>query len=157
DIPPKKPEAEEWGVGDSLASREFDVVKKRATTRAARRTERSEQELADFLASESVDTMLKALFALAEEVRYADDESAYPYIPIATAQLIDTLELFLIRSSQAGMDAAAAGSHLDWAVGVKLVPVFDAGAVNRDKLASLADSLEPPFDGASKHAMREIA
>ncbi len=45
---------------------------------------------------------------------------------------------------------------LDWASSVKLAPLFDAGSVNRDKLAHLAQSLSAPFDSLTRRAMLEI-
>lgn len=160
DVPPKRPEGEDWGdtaAGASVASREFTVAKVEGVARAHRRTGRSEADLVAYLDSDAVDGMLKDVFNLVERVRYAREDDGEPYIPVGTAPIIDTIELFLIRAIGNDLDPGAAGADVDWAVSVKLVPLFDAGMVNRDKLATMALALTDPLNGFTRRAMLEIA
>ena len=150
DIPPRRGAGELWGSGSSLAAREFAVVGALAVDRAARRTGRKAEELKTYLDGDEVKGLLVQLFEILERVRYATYTSDDPFIPVGTAPLIDTLELFLIRSSQQDLDSSSAGSSVDWATSVKLAPLFDAGSVNRDKLAHLARSLVSPFNASTR-------
>jgi len=160
DIPAKRNAGESWGstaADASLASREFTAVQTEAAARASRRTGKSAADVLSFISDAVVAAMIKQLFDLVERVRYAKGDAADPYVPIGTAPLIDTVELFLIRAAGMNMALASAGSALDWAVSAKLVPLLDAGMVNREKLASLALSLTAPFDKSTKKGMLEIA
>jgi hypothetical protein len=156
DIPPRRGAGEQWGSGSSLAAREFEVVGGMAVARAARRMAREAKELKAYIDGLEVKGLLVQLFEIVERVRYATNTSDDPFIPVGTASLIDTVELFLIRSSQRDLELPSAGSSIDWATSVKLAPLFDAGSVNRDKLAHLAQSLAPPFNASTRRALLEI-
>lgn len=156
DIPPRRGDGEQWGTQASLATREYAVVTGLAVDRAARRTGRPAAELRAHLDHQDVRPLVEGLFEMVERVRYAIGDSEEPFIPVGTAPLIDTIELFLIRSNHGGLAAPTAGTSLDWAMSVKLVPLFDAGSVNRDKLAHLADTMSAPFDVLTRRTMLEI-
>ena len=157
DIPPKRDDGEDWGGPASLASREYTTVQNKAVARAHRRTGKSAADLRAYITDDHVTNMVKEVFRLLEKVRYAKEEDAAPFIPVGTAPLIDTVELFLIRAVRNSLDLGEAGSDLDWAVSVKLVPLFDAGMVNRDKVAAMAQGLPVPLNGRTKRAILEIA
>ncbi len=99
DIPPRRNAGEQWGTGTSLAAREFSVVGLVAAQRAARRTGSDVEELQSHIAGGHVKGLLEQLFEIVERVRYAAVGSDDPFIPVGTAPLIDTVELFLIRSA----------------------------------------------------------
>lgn len=160
DIPPKRSNGEKWGgtISDpSQANREFTIVQNNAVTRASRRTGKTEAELSVYIADSEITNMVKKVFDLVEKVRYAGEGDTEPYIPIGTAPLIDAVELFLIRAASNNLDKMRAGLYLDWAVSVKLVPLFDSGMVNRDKLATLARTLDEPLNDSTRRAILEIA
>ena len=157
DIPGKKPDGEGWGSGSSLASREFKVAQGEAARRVAAALGKSAEDLDKYLADTNIQTNLIALFGILEKVRYADADSAFPFVPIGTAPVIDTLQLFLIRCAQDGVDANSAGAAMDWAASVKLVPLLEAGGVDSIRLAALAESLPPPFSAKMRGAMLSVA
>jgi 5-methylcytosine-specific restriction protein B len=156
DIPPRRPAGVEWGSPSSLATKEFTVVATLAVERAARRTRRAKADLHAYLNEPQVNVLLGGLFAIVERVRYATNESDDPFVPVGTAPLIDTIELFLLRSNQENLAASAAGRFLDWATSVKFVPLLDAGSINREKLARLAESLTAPFDALTRRGILAI-
>ena len=156
DIPPRRVGDQSWGSDSSLATREFAVVRDRAVSRAARRTGRDAADLQEHMNQPGVRELMETLFEIVERVRYAGDESFDPFIPVATAPLIDTTELYLIRAIQQDLELLAAPDALDWAAAAKLVPLFDAGSVNRERLGNLAESLPEPFNRLTRRAMLEI-
>lgn len=163
DVPPHRRAGEVWGSdheGASLASREFTVVVRRAARNVARRTAPDD---ADRRATEYVELVngparphVEALFSLAETVRYAGRNSQQPFLPIGTAQLIDTVELFLTRTVVERLDPAAAESAMDWAASVKLSPLFDTDAIRPEDLERFADALREPFDGLMRRELCTI-
>jgi 5-methylcytosine-specific restriction protein B len=155
-LPPQREPGQAWGTDASLATSEFRIVTGAAARRAARRISRPADTLQAYLNVPSVRAGLEEMFSMVERVRYATAVDDDPFIPIGTAPLIDTIELFLIRSGQTNLDPVRAGIALDWAASVKLAPLFDAGSVNRDKLAHLAESLTEPFRRLTRRAIREI-
>jgi 5-methylcytosine-specific restriction protein B len=100
--------------------------------------------------------LVASFFDLIERVRYASKDRSIPHLPIGTAQLIDTLELFFLRLQQDGEPVAAAPRLLDWAVSVKIVPLFDSDVVAPETLKDFANSLASPFDIATKRQLMEI-
>jgi MoxR-like ATPase len=159
DIPPKRRPEEPWGsnaADASMASREFTLVTDQAVVRVQRRVSTAEAELRSFVEAPETSPLLEAMFNLVERIRYADNDSPYPFIPMGTAPLIDTAELFLIHASQSGLKPESAALAMDWATSVKLVPLLDAGTVNRDKLHTLAHSLPSPLNERTKRAMLDI-
>lgn len=158
DVPSQRAANEAWGVENgTVASREFAVVIDAAISRVATRTGSSDADLRAFVDRVEVRAQLVELFEMVESVRYAGEGDQMPFIPIGTAPMIDTVELFLVRSTHRELTPPTSGSDLDWAASVKLVPLFDAGMVNREKLAHFASTLAQPFDGLTRRAMREIA
>lgn len=160
DIPSKRNVGEVWGntsVEASIASQEFSKVCDEATQRVANMLAKSILELREFIKIDLVRTTIQMVFDLVEKVRYADEESPYPFIPIGTAPLIDTIELFLIRAVGKGLAISDVLVDLDWSVSVKLAPLFDAGMVNRDKLVELAKNLSKPFNQYTRQALLSIA
>jgi len=158
DVPPPRDPVEQWVGGESLASKEFSVVQTLASKRASKSTGLPRSGIEEFLTNHQIFSLMVALFEdIVERVRYASQEDVDPHVPIGTASIIDTVELFLIRSAQTGFDLAKAPSVLDWAASVKLVPLFDAGGINRSRLDHLASSLSPPFSNLTRRAMETIS
>lgn len=157
DIPPTRSAGETWGSDGSQAVREFSVVTQLACARASRRLSQEVPDLEGFISDAAVHPLVEALFDVVERVRYATEEADDPFIPIGTAPMIDTVELFLTRASLDSFGVGGAGAALDWATSVKLAPLFEAGSINRDKLAHLAESLPSPFDSLTRRVVLEIA
>lgn len=156
DIPNQRAAGEAWGTGASIATREYTVSCDAAVRRAARKSGRSIGDLSAHVASNVVAERLHSLFGIVERVRYATADGDDPYVPIGTAPLIDAIELYLIAGSQHGFDIDKNASTLDWATSAKLVPLLDAGGVNREKLRHFATTLPVPFDGVTRRAILEI-
>jgi len=100
--------------------------------------------------------LLGQLFDVIERVRYAGPEQRAPHLPIGTAQIIDTVELFGLRLMQDNVSNEAAGDILDWAVSVKIVPLFDTDVVAPEVLKEFAGTLAAPFDKATRRELLGI-
>ncbi|HUW15062.1 MAG TPA: AAA family ATPase [Anaerolineae bacterium] len=166
DIPGPRRSGEPWGSEDadaSIASKEFSVVSERAAQRAARRaasdqhanSEASSSEFLGFLARQARPT-LESLFDLIERARYAEKGTDQPYLPIGTAQLIDTVELFLVRAYFDGADESHLPPLMDWAASVKLAPLFDTDTISPEHLQDFADGLTEPFDKLMRQELLQI-
>jgi len=166
DIPRPRESREPWGSEESdasLASKEFSVASERAAERAARRTvsdqqvdlENSKSDFLSFLAGQARPT-LESLFGLIETVRYAEKSTDVPYVPIGTAQLIDTIELFLARAYFDGADESDLPHLMDWAASVKLAPLFDADTITPEQLQDFAGGLTEPFDKLMRQELLQI-
>lgn len=166
DVPEKRRPGEQFGSDApdaSLASREFFAVIGRATERIARRLAAGtssdaasiQQDLRN-MATGIAKGHLLSLFELVESVRYADKDAKVPYLPVGTAQIIDTVELFLSRvRSEGGLDSRL-GELLDWAVSVKLAPLFDSDTIGETALEDFAAALKAPFDVQLRRALLQI-
>jgi 5-methylcytosine-specific restriction protein B len=161
-IPPRRPEGHDWnGDEDVPAQREFKMVIRRAADRAARKVVDEDQvpakvtEFSAFLGGPALDR-LRNLFSLIETVRYAKRDDNQPHVPVGSAQLIDAVELFLLRLHAAGLNQALIGDALDWAAAVKLAPLFDADNVTQPALEAFVGGLGAPFTGAFRKELREI-
>ncbi|MBB5060762.1 MoxR-like ATPase [Granulicella aggregans] len=165
-IPDRKPEGVLWSSSSEpapLAVQEFRLVVRRAAIRTAKRTnigeDSNEQQLADTYRERllgSFGPLVVSLFDLVERVRYAGPEQRIPHLPIGTAQIIDTLELFMLRLLQDGASDEAAAGLLDWAVSVKLVPLFDTDVVAPEVLQEFATTLVAPFNKATRRELLGI-
>jgi 5-methylcytosine-specific restriction enzyme B len=165
-IPDKRQDATPWtstAEPAPLAVEEFRVVIRRAAERVAKRvtsldpsqTEAKQTELHGRLTGPLASPIGK-LFDLVERVRYAGAEDRIPHLPIGTAQIIDTVELFMLRLLQDNIADAQAGDMLDWAVSVKIVPLFDTDVVAPEVLQEFAGALAPPFDNATRRELLGI-
>ncbi len=133
DIPAQKPEAESWTEGESPAAREFRIVVNAACSRLTTKTGKEHHAVSII---EAHSRRLGNLFSLIELVRYAKEGSDYPFLPIGTAPLIDTVELFLSRLSlEPQKDANEA---LDWAAAAKLGSLFDVDHLDSDQVGAYA-------------------
>jgi hypothetical protein len=144
----------------SLAVQEYRIVTQRAASRVAKRLTSLDSSNEPAKVVEIQDringplaSLISRLFDLIEQVRYAGPQQRIPHLPIGTAQIIDTVELFLLRLLQDDIKTEGAGEILDWAVSVKLVPLFDSDAVAPEALQEFAGTLTAPFD---KTTRREI-
>ena len=165
-IPDKRPGGVAWTSTSApvpLALQEYSVVIERAAGRVAKRlTSLDTSKTAGVL--KSIREKLKGplaplmanLFDLVERVRYAGPDQKIPHLPIGTAQLIDTVELFMLRVVQDDVANAEAGSILDWAVSVKIVPLFDSDVVAPEALKEFAATLTSPFDKQTKREFLNI-
>ena len=156
DIPNQRGSGQQWGTDSSIATEEYLVACAAAIRRAARKTGLPASDFSEHLAHADCTQRIHTLFDVVERVRYASYDSDDPYIPIGTAPLIDTIELYLIGAGQKGFDLGSDAATLDWATSVKLVPLFDAGGANREKLNRLASSLPAPFDRVTRRGILEI-
>lgn len=165
-IPDRKPKGLSWTSAENpapIAIQEFRLVLLRAARRVAKRTSESDGQGFETLAGSYRERLLgpfgplvASLFDLIEEVRYAGPEQRIPHLPIGTAQIIDTLELFLLRMLQDEASDEVAGSLLDWAVSVKLVPLFDTDVVAPEVIQDFAAALTAPFNNATRRELLGI-
>jgi len=165
-IPDKRPGSVAWTNTSApvpLALQEYSVVMERAAGRVAKRlTTLDTSKTAGMLKGIREQLMgplaplMVNLFDLVERVRYAGPDQKIPHLPIGTAQIIDTLELFILRVMQDDAANTEAGSVLDWAVSVKIVPHFDSDVVAPEALKEFAAMLMPPFDKYTKREFLNI-
>jgi 5-methylcytosine-specific restriction enzyme B len=162
DVPPRRSEGEAWtydGDDRSIAVREFEVVSERAAQRvAARNSEDDDEAAAQYLVllRGDAEQALISLFGLAERVRYSGKDASSPYLPIGTAQLIDTVELFLARAISESANSEELLALMDWAAAVKLAPLFEADTVNHTHLSGFAEALPPPFNRRLRRELMQI-
>jgi 5-methylcytosine-specific restriction enzyme B len=165
-IPDKRPTGTAWTSTSTpipLALQEYAVVIERAANRVAKRltsldTSRTPgmlKTIREKLKGPFAPLMAN-LFELIERVRYAGPDQKVPHLPIGTAQIIDTVELFMLRVVQDDVANAEAGAVLDWAVSVKIVPLFDSDVVAPEALQEFAATLTPPFDKSTKREFLNI-
>ncbi|MDE2823871.1 MAG: AAA family ATPase [Chloroflexota bacterium] len=165
-IPDKRPDNVVWSSAENpapLAIQEFRIVVERVAARVARRLtsldpskgEQKTEEIQERLAG-PLAPLVGRLFDLVEQVRYAGPEQQAPHLPIGTAQLIDTAELFVLRLMQDNVTDEAAGEMIDWAVSVKIVPLFDTDVVDPEVLKEFAGTLTAPFDKATRRELLGI-
>jgi len=167
DIPPRKPANVSWAFDTSHSSaaiREFSFVLQRAAQRIARRECSMTPEKADALTAEILAdakaqhiTRITTLFEIVESVRYASEGNGIPHLPIGTAQLIDTIEIFLTRHRQDEKTTDAADTNIDWAASVKLAPLFESDVLGPDQLVKFARDLPLPFSNQFARQLLIIA
>lgn len=165
DVPSPKGENESWvttqGTG-SLAVREFAQVLNRAVKRCLRRLAPDEddlQNLFDGLKQLSEQTpflqQTEALFDFVEQVRYSKRSDNRPFLPVGTAQLIDTVELFLLQVRNE-KDTSIWPYLMDRAAALKLAPLFDADTINPSDLEEFANGLKTPFNKQMRRELLQI-
>jgi len=121
-IPDKRPGGSAWtstGVPIPLALQEYAIVIERAASRVAKRqtsldtskTAEVQQNILEKLRG-PLAPLMASLFDLIERVRYAGPDQRIPHLPIGTAQIIDTVELFVLRMLQDDIANADAGTML---------------------------------------------
>lgn len=165
-IPDKRPGNIAWSSATNpapLAIQEFRIVVQRVAARVAKRltsldsskTRQMTDDIQGRLAG-PLAPLVGQLFDLIERVRYAGPEQRAPHLPIGTAQIIDTVELFVLRLMQDNVTAEGAGDILDWAVSVKIVPLFDTDVVAPEVLKEFAGTLTAPFDKATRRELLGI-
>jgi 5-methylcytosine-specific restriction protein B len=166
DIPEKKPSGEFWEIdkGANLPSlKEFYYICTKACSRVARRQVSNDEndydviykDILHLLNHDLKDNLIK-LMELLESIRYSSSESI-PYLPIGTAQIIDTVELFLIHYLQSDRLSGDANVAIDWATSVKIIPLFEADTIDQEILTLFAKSLANPFHKLSKRELSVIA
>lgn len=168
DVPPRRRPEEKWlapagpAPSASLALREFQLVLDRAAERCAGRLAFQDEDenisarerLDQMMAEPGAAALLSSLFDLIEQVRYAKQNDSCPFLPIGTAQLIDTVELFLLRAGEAG--SGAWPDAMDWAATLKLAPLFDADTVSPSLLEQFANGLATPFHNRMRRELLQI-
>lgn len=165
-IPDKRPDNVAWSSGanaPALAIQEFRIVVERVAARVAKRltsldsskTRQMTDDIQGRLAG-PLAPLLGELFDLIERVRYAGPMERVPHLPIGTAQVIDTAELFVLRLIQDKVTDEEAGDLLDWAVSVKIVPLFDSDVLAPEVLEEFAGTLIAPFDKATRRELLGI-
>lgn len=165
-IPDKRPTGTAWTSSATplpLSLQEYGIAIERAANRVAKRltsldtskTTETLNEIRDRLRG-PLSRLVTNLFDLIERVRYAGPDQHTPHLPVGTAQIIDTLELFILRVLQDQIADADAGHALDWAVSVKIVPLFDSDVVAPEALKEFAGTLTAPFDKQTKREFLNI-
>lgn len=165
-IPDRRPAGLSWTstvTPKPLALRERVLVVERAASRVAKRLTSLDTSQTAAMTSEieaklkgTFDPLITSLFDLIERVRYAGRDDKIPHLPIGTAQIIDTVELFMLRTLQDQLADSEANSALDWACSVKIAPLFDSDVVSPEALSGFATSLVSPFDKNTKHELLNI-
>ncbi len=167
DIPPRKAGDVGWTFDpnhSSAAIREFAYVQQRAALRIARREcsmspEMTEAKAAEILADIKAQHLnrIVTLFDIVEKVRYAAEGDGIPHLPIGTAQLIDTVEIFLTRLRHDKDTADRADKSIDWAASVKLAPLFESDVVEPGQLVKFAQELPLLFRNQFQRQLLIIA
>jgi MoxR-like ATPase len=165
-IPDKRPGTVAWTSTSApvpLALQEYSVVMERAAGRVAKRLTSLDTSKASGVLKNireklkgPLSPLMANLFDLVERVRYARPDQKIPHLPIGTAQIIDTVELFMLRVLQDELANTEAGSVLDWTVSVKIVPLFDSDVVAPEALKEFAATLTSPFDKYTKREFLNI-
>lgn len=167
DVPPRRPLGHAWQFDISSpipAIREFSYVLQRAAARVARRTcsmqpkklPEVQGRILEELQSSHM-SRIAALFDIVEAVRFATEDSGVPHLPIGTAQLLDTVELFITRNLQDKHADDSPDYQLDWAASVKLAPLFESDVVGPEQLATFAHGLVAPFSNQLRRELLVIA
>jgi 5-methylcytosine-specific restriction enzyme B len=167
DVPPKKPNGVTWSFdlsNPSPAVREFATVIQRAAIRVARREYSLEPNnipsatdgIIAEIKSEHIQR-IATLFDIVESVRYAGDMDGVPHLPIGTAQLIDTVEIFLTRNRQDQANDNLPDKNLDWAASVKLAPLFESDVLEPEQLLNFANTLPEPFSNQFRRQLLIIS
>lgn len=167
DVPPQKSSEEPWEYDlfhVSPAIREFSYVIYRAAQRIAGRecslepdkTQASVEKILSEVRSTHLNR-IASLFEIVASVRYASEGKGFPHLPIGTAQLIDTVEIFLTRSRLDGQGDKNADLNIDWAASVKLAPLFESDVLDPDLLIKFSKTLPLPFSKYFAHQLLMIA
>jgi 5-methylcytosine-specific restriction enzyme B len=167
DIPPRRRAGGEWSIwyaGPDLALKEFDFVINRAVTRVVSSMDLDGQDEEQRMVSgtrsiceERLLATLSGLFEFVELFRYSGAEEELPFLPIGTAQLIDTVELFLSRMMFRDFDVSFAPEYMDWAASVKIAPLFDADSVVMGALENLVTNLPGLFAAHTGRELKKLA
>jgi MoxR-like ATPase len=163
-IPNKRPANVAWSIGSQdapLAIQEYRIVMTRAAQRVAKRLTSLDVSRTATVATEleqrlngPLAPLMQQLFDLIEKIRYAGPEERVPHLPIGTAQVLDTVELFLSRLAQDDTEPPA--EVLDWAVSIKIVPLLDVDVVDPEVVKEFAGGLTAPFNQASRRELLAI-
>ena len=81
------------------------------------------------------------LFDLVERVRYAGPDQRIPHLPIGTAQIIDTVECFMLRVLQDNIPARRPGRCLTGPYQLDSSRCFDSDVVAPEALKEFASTL----------------
>lgn len=167
DVLPQRPKDIAWTFDlDSAipAILEFSFVIRRAAFRVARREYSMTPDQIDAVSTDLLNQLkdqhldlVAALFDFVEVVRYAEEGSDLPHLPIGTAQLVDTVELFLTRNRQDITYGGDPSRQMDWAASVKLAPLFESDVLGPEQLSTLAKGLSAPFDELLKRELLTIS
>ena len=151
DIPPERVAGERWedepSPESSLAIWELKKVMDRAVAAAPASASVDSEDVTAQLRSQLIRVLVEV-----EKVRYAKENSDYPFLPIGTAPLIDTAKLALIAFSM--NDARTFADAVDWACAVKLGPLFETDLESPEKLRYYADMLRPTFPRFARELAR---
>ncbi len=167
DIPPRKPDGVSWSINNKseiAAIKELSAVIDKVSSKAARRATtldpdsfaHKKSEFLELLSTTYFDAIEK-LMDLISSVRYSTTTDI-PFLPIGTAQIIDTIELFLVQLLQSeNVTQGKINDAMDWASSVKIVPLFEADAIDHETILSLANNLNSPFNKRTRRELLTIA
>ncbi len=167
DIPPRKPDGVNWSIdshSEIAAIKELSAIVDKVSSKIARRaTTLDPDSFADKksefleLLSTSYFDVIEKLMDLISSVRYSTTTDI-PFLPIGTAQIIDTIELFLVQLLQSeDVTQGKVNDAMDWASSVKIVPLFEADAIDHETILSLANNLNSPFNKRTRRELLTIA
>ena len=121
-VPDKRSDNVAWSSADNpapLAIQEFRIVVQRVAERVAQRMTSLDSSMTQQMTDNIQERLIGPLapqvsqfFDLIERVRYAGPEQGTPHLPIGTAQLIDTVELFVLRLMQDNVTDEGSGGYL---------------------------------------------
>ncbi|MGS1005427.1 AAA family ATPase [Burkholderia glumae] len=167
DVPPKKSPTDPWIFDPSHASpaiREFSYVINRAAQRIAARECSMTPSDTDAVVAEIVEgskalyfPLIAGLFDIVQSVRYATEGEGIPHLPIGTAQLIDTVEIFITRNRQDCDAVDTVEGNIDWAASVKLAPLFESDVLEPDQLVKFAQNLPAPYSNQFARQLLTVA
>jgi 5-methylcytosine-specific restriction protein B len=150
-IPPQRHPHELWetpspeGTTDSLAIQELERIVDRA-----RNNSNPDHLPSDLLAE--MRAPMASLLQEIEKIRYATESSAFPFLPVGTAQLIDVASLSVVQKHL--LPSQGWAESLDWACSVKLAPLFETDLESPEKLRVFADVLRSQFPQFARELLR---
>lgn len=167
DIPPRKPDEVSWTIDTNSkisAIKELSTIVDKVSSKLARRTTTLDPDSFAVKKSEFFELLsisyfdaIKKLMNFISSVRYSTT-TEIPFLPIGTAQIIDTIELFFVQLLQSeDMTQRKIDDAIDWASSVKIVPLFEADAIDHETILSLAKSLKSPFNKRTRRELLTIA
>ena len=161
-LPAPRPAGVDWYGPEALpAQLEFRSVIRKAADRAADKLTDEEdgpdrrEDFTNFLEGPASDS-LRMLFEVVESVRYSKRDGELPHVPVGTAQIVDAVELLLLRLYGRKMHTDEIPAAMDWAAAVKLAPLFDADNVTQSRLEAFIAQLRAPFTNGFARELREI-
>ncbi|GAB5493708.1 MAG: hypothetical protein Phog2KO_39230 [Phototrophicaceae bacterium] len=158
---PSAPVDKDDPIGSSEElKREYQIVATQSMNGAKNRLNIQLSQIDNDTLYEHISLVIKNLYKLVTIVRYPEDDGIF--LPIGTAQLIDTIELYLVRSLSTNSISEVNLTQinlqlLDWATSIKIVPLFDIDTVGYQEIIQFAENLANPFNGLTRRELLRSA